>query len=263
MPYFEYGFGVEAHFVAQALGIERPAFRERNEEAVAPEGGRLRELLRARDLQVMPGHRFVQHQRLHAPLRAARKRVDVRLEIAGAPGLGRTAHVVLGVVAFLRTHGANAIGQARQHGEEARQHCIGPLRDVAVALEHVVGTRVEELRVLVQEGLELGACALESRGRDRFVHRLADARDLGEPEIVDLARRELRRRVEREPRLVVAATRRQCRGRDVACRDGQVALVVELAQLAERRNQRPSRSRAVLRPPGARARQQKCPTETS
>ncbi len=143
---------------------------------------------------------------------------------------------MLGVVAFLRTHGANAIGQARQHGEEAWQHRIGPLRDVAVALEHVVGTRVEELRVLVQEDLELGACALEPRGRDRFVHRLADTRDLGEPEIVDLARRELRRRVEREPRLVVATTRRQCRGRDVGCRDGQVALVVELAQLAERRN---------------------------
>ena len=184
----------------------------------------------------MTRHGFVQEQRLHRPLRPARQRVDVRLEIAGAAQLRRAAHIVLGVVALLGPHRPNPVGESRQHRKKTRQHGVGALRDVAVAGEHVLGARVEELRVGVEPLLEFGARPGEARGRDRRVHLAADARHLREAEVVDLPRRHPRRRVERESRLVVADARRQRGGRDVLGGRRQVPLLVEVAQTAERRD---------------------------
>ena len=79
---------VEAHLVAQALGVQCPAFAVGDKPGESPKTRQLRQFLCARCLQVMPRHRFVQQQGLHVPFGPRRQVVDVGLEVAGTAAVG-------------------------------------------------------------------------------------------------------------------------------------------------------------------------------
>ena len=229
------GIGVETHLVSEALGIKRPAFGIGHEECVAPEF-RQCQFLRAGHLQVMSWNGFMQHQRFHGPFRAPRQRIDVGLEIACATPVRCAAHVVLGIVSFLRAHGAHTIRQSRKLREQLWQFRVGSLGDIAIARQHVVCLGVQETRIGVDRFLEFGARALEPRGGDRRVHLLADPRDLGETQLVYLLRRHGGRRIFLQARFVVRRpSRKRCR-RNVLARRRQIALGIESTQAAKGRN---------------------------
>ena len=94
----------------------------------------------------------------------------------------------------MRRHRAHAVGHARQTAEEARQLGIDALGDVAIGGEQGLLVGEVEARVGAQEAHEVGHRALPAGGAHRLVGGGADARDLGEPELVDLFGRHLRRR---------------------------------------------------------------------
>src|SRR5215472_12145533 len=172
--------------------------------------------------------------RFHVPFGSGRERIDVGLEVPRSAPVRRAARVVLGVVALLGTHGANAVGKPRQLGEEARQLRVGASRNVAIAGEHIFRVGVEETRVSIEPLLELEARAFESGGGDRCIHFLADARDLGESELVYLLGRQAGRRICGKTRVVVARARGQGRRGYAARRRRQVARFVEIAQASKR-----------------------------
>src|SRR5436309_1091164 len=87
------GVRVEAHLVAERLGIERPAFAESLVPAVFPEARQIRLLLGERDLQVVAGHGLVEHQRLHLPPGPRLDGRQVGSEIP-RPARGQRARVV-------------------------------------------------------------------------------------------------------------------------------------------------------------------------
>jgi hypothetical protein len=140
---------------------------------------------------------------------------------------------VLGIVAFLGAHRPDAVGLARQLGEQRRQRGVGALGDVAIAGEHVFGAAVKELRIGRDELLELRTCAAEAGSRDGRVHARADARHFGEPEFVQLSRRHPGRRVEPQQRFVVRRAGRQRARTELLRRGRQVLRLVEALQRAE------------------------------
>ena len=144
---------------------------------------------------MMARHRLVQRQGLHLPARAGVQRVGVREEVARAARLQGAALIVGGGLGRGRVvgHFDHPVRGARQHAEQLGQLRIGPLGDVAVLAHQVFRFRVIEAGVGAQERQEFLEAALESGRRDDGLHLAPNPRDLGEPDVVDLLWREVRR----------------------------------------------------------------------
>jgi hypothetical protein len=213
---------VEAHLVAEALGVERPTFLVGVVAGRAPEERQVAQLERSCDLQVVAGHRLMQQRGFHLVRRAVLEVVDVGVEVAGAASIHRGLRVVVGVVALVGVHRADAVGRARQLGEERRQLRVGALGDVAVGGQSRLGRAEEEARIGVDEIQELRERALEAGLRDHRVHLAADTRDLPQPDRMDLVGRERRGRRLAHPQRIVGRAGGQRRGREFPGGRGQI-----------------------------------------
>ena len=98
---------------------------------------------------------------------------------------------MLGVVALVGLHRADPVRRARQLGEQSGQLGVGALGDVAIVRQHFFRALVEELRIRLERLRELGNRPLEAGRGDDLVHLDADARDLGQPDVVHLLRGEV------------------------------------------------------------------------
>ena len=128
-------------------------------------------------------------QRRHAPDRSLVPGLDVGVEVAGAAAVERGLRVERRRVgAEIGRHRPNAVGRARQLGEELRQLGIDLLGDRAIAGEQRVGVLVEELRVGVQVAHEGGEVAREADLLHHRFHLAAQPLDLAQADRVDLRR---------------------------------------------------------------------------
>ncbi len=155
-------------------------------------------------------HRFVQRQRRKLVIRTLIEArcvhpICARLAERGAALCVVSRRRTLGL---LRWDHANAVRKARQRAEQARQLPIRTLCDFRSAIDELLRRACVELRVGAQEALECGEIAAEAAGADLFLHGGANARDLGEPKLVDFLGRHLGRRVRaHEVAIEVLATR--------------------------------------------------------
>ena len=121
--------GVQPGFLGELLGVQAPALREHGEAALALEGGQVGEQLKAGELQMMPGHRFVEGHHLEVPSGAGGGLLGVEPERPGPPAVqtGR------GVVGRRAAHGDDLRhgrhGTRRREGfrEELARPGLGPL----------------------------------------------------------------------------------------------------------------------------------------
>ena len=227
-----------AELVGELLGIERPALDEGSVAAEAHEGRELVILLRQADLEVMPRHRFVQVQRLHAPGVAHRQVVGVVEKYAGPRSVGgaldiAACGIALGAVVGHRADLERGLGDQRELLAHAQVH---PLADRLIALAQRVCALGLEARVGAQEGEEFGQGTGET---DRLLLRLHLAQDtlhFGQSQIVDIIRGQRQRRVALDRVVVHRRAARQRRGADAVARRGQILLHQEIAHLRVRRD---------------------------
>src|SRR5918999_2077138 len=188
---------VQAQIVAKGFGVKSPPFDERGEAQMLPELRNVLELLRERNLQVMPGNRLVDRERFHLPLRACLQIVCVRVEVTWAPRLRRSLNVIGSRHVSLRVgrHGDYTVRRARQPTKQADESGIDALRNVAILAQQAGGIGEEEPWIGAQELNEIREAAGESSLRDDAVHRGTNSRDLAETKRMDFARRHRGRRV--------------------------------------------------------------------
>ena len=176
---------VQAELEAQCFGIQRPAFDIGGESHLAPERGQVGELRSARHLQVVPRHRLVRDQCLHAPDRPGAKGRQVGVEPAGAAAVQGRAVVVLGLVGIqIVGHGAHPVGRARQFGKQLRQLGIDALGDVAVTDQQCFAAGMEVLRIGIQLRHPLHQAALEAGRAGRGLDLALQPRHLAQPGVV-------------------------------------------------------------------------------
>jgi hypothetical protein len=114
-----------------------------------------------------------------------------------AAPVGRAGQVVgrgLGLFGVGR-HGLDGVPQAGEAAEQAGKLRIDPRQDLAVPGDQLVARRAEEAVVGTEERAELGEPAVEAHAVDQLAHGPADALDLGQPDVVDLAGRQVGRGV--------------------------------------------------------------------
>src|SRR5712692_9060999 len=216
LPEFRVGIFVHSQVFAEALGIQPPAFHERRITDMLAEFRLPLHLLRERNLQVMPGHGFVQRERFHLPLRPRAQIVGVH-EIASRPARARRPRLIIGgrlrrrLEIRNRTH---TVGQTRELAEKARKLRINLLGNDAVAVHQIFRLVVEKSRIGSEELREVLKTALESRGSDDLVHLRADAPHLGESDFVNLLRRQVCRGLPAHMKGVRGRAIRQRRGGD-------------------------------------------------
>ncbi|MEJ0049279.1 MAG: hypothetical protein WDN04_26600 [Rhodospirillales bacterium] len=153
-----------------------------------------------------------------------------------ARAVAGTARVMLGVVALVGLHRAHAIGQARQHGEQRRQFGVGALGHGAVARQHVFRAGKQELRVGVDEIIELGARALEARALHHLIHFHVDARHLAQAQFMDLLRAHGGGGLLGDHGLVEGGAARQAGGIELLARRRQVFVRHERLESGKRRH---------------------------
>src|SRR5258708_32101893 len=141
LPEFRVRIFVQSKFFAETLRIQGPAFHESRIAHVLAKFRLSLQLLRERNLQVMPRNRFVQRERLHLPLRPRVQVVCVHEITAGTSRL-RRARLVVGrrLRRSLEIRNlAHAVRQARQLPEEVPEFGIDFLGNDAVAVQPGVG----------------------------------------------------------------------------------------------------------------------------
>src|SRR6266404_1296023 len=140
LPEFRVWIGVEADVLAEALAVQRPALDKRRVAEVLAKLRRVFHFLRQRNLQMVPGDRFMQRERFHFPLGPRVQIVRIDEIAAGPPGLRRTRLIVSGGLRGRLEigNGADAVRQARQLAEKMRQAGIDALGDDAVAVHKIV-----------------------------------------------------------------------------------------------------------------------------
>ena len=184
--------GIHSEVRPERLGVEAPALAVGRVAAEAAEPGQFLLLARDGDLEVVPGIALVQRQRLHRPLRPRAQVVGVGVEDAGARAVLARGLVAAAGGALLAEglHGAHLVVRLRQHLEQLRQLRVHAFLDVPVAGHQRLARGPDEARVRVQEAEECVEVALEADALHHALHLAADARDLGEADLVDLGRRE-------------------------------------------------------------------------
>lgn len=179
---------VHADVVAEAFGIEAPAFTVGGEPAVFAEFREAFHLLGQGYLKMVAGDGLVQGEGDHFPFGAGVEGIGVGIEVAGATGLKRATIIIGGGLGFfgIGRDGNDTVGQARQATEDADEFGVDPFADVTVACEQGLRGVIVELRVGAEEFAEGGEAALEASRDDDRVHLGADAFDLGLAEVEDL-----------------------------------------------------------------------------
>ena len=191
-PHHLFGRVIEAHLLAQKLRVERPAFDIGGEAGEIFAEGRQRQFLLQGDLVVMARHRFMRGERRQfpeGPLVQLR-----RIDPIGArnAGLRRARSVISGRRAFRfrRRDGLEAIGQARQRAEIARQQPVDRLGLPRRDAQQFLG----RLGIIGRIGAQMldvsGAAGIAGLRRDR-VHALADARHFVQTDLVNLVGRQV------------------------------------------------------------------------
>ena len=77
--------GIQPGFLGELLGVQAPSLREHGEAALALEGGQAGEQLKAGELQMMPGYRFVEGHHFDVPSGTGGGSLGVEPERAGRP----------------------------------------------------------------------------------------------------------------------------------------------------------------------------------
>ena len=236
------GILVEANLQPQALSIQRPALHEGGEAVEAAEIGQTGQLLLQGKLEVVAGHRFVQRQGFDLVQRPGLEVVGIDIIKAGARPFGRARHIIGGEITRggkIRD-GADAIGQARQGFEQARQLPIHALEHVGGGLKQGLGRIHVEARVAAQEFDELAEAAIEAGLAHNRFHLGADAAHLLQTGLVDGFGRERQGGEITDAVLVKGAPLRQLDGGDAIACGGQVFGQQEIQQRLEaRQNRRP------------------------
>ena len=189
-------------------------------------------LLRDRLLQAVARLGLVQRQRQHLPFRPRLRLVQVHEEV-GRPravwraGVGiRGGHVGRDGVRNRR----DAVREPRRRADHLHQLRIDALGHRSVTVQQVFGRLEVEPRVGPEVREELRQRAREAGLRFDLLHRGLDARDLLQPDLVDLLRREVGRRV--QPRQVGVAGEAAARlpPAHLVVAGGEVVLCDEVAQ---------------------------------
>ena len=132
---------------------------------------------------------------------------------------------------LLRRNDANAVGEARQRSEQARQLPIGALCDFRCMLDQVFRRARVKLRIGAQEALECREIAVKAAGADFFFHQRPNARDFLIAEFVNLLGRHVRRRVGAHEIGIVLAAMRDRAQANLRPRGGQVFRLDEMHRL--------------------------------
>ena len=228
------GVAVDAHFLAQELGIEAPALGEGGHVGAATVVGLIRRLLLQGDLQVVAGDGLVNRQ--------GRKLIEGALVQLGRVDDIAASHAVLhraGVVAAggvglldLTRDGAHAVGQAGQGPEQGGQTVVGALGDLGRLFQQLFAAGRIELRIGSQEVEEAGEVAGPAGGAHFVLHPGADAGDLCLTDLMHLIRGQVGGRVaanEEGVEVLAALTMDQARlgrglGQVVVAQHGQPGL---------------------------------------
>src|SRR6266478_2992093 len=237
---FRVWIGVQADVFAEALAVQRPALDKRRVAEVLAKLRRVFHFLRQRNLQMVPGDRFMQRERFHFPLGPRVQIVRIDEIAAGPPGLRRTRLIVSGGLRGRLEigNGADAVRQARQLAEKMRQAGIDALGDDAVAVHKIVRLVVVETRIGAQKFGEVVEAALKFRGGDDAIHLRANALYFGQSDFMNLLRREAGRGLPADMKGVHRRAIRQGRGGDVFAASRKIGRGDVVAKLVERRRDR-------------------------
>ncbi|MNI47066.1 hypothetical protein D3C73_1015630 [compost metagenome] len=191
------GRAIDAHFFAQELGIEAPAFAEGRDRGAAAVIGLVGGFLLQGYLQVVARNGLVHReggQFIQGPLVQLAGVDDVA---AGHARRHRAGVVAAGGVGLLHLdrHRTHAIGQARQGGEQGRQAVVRALGDLGRLLQQFFARLGVELRVGAQEGQEAGEVAGPAGGAHLRLHAGADAGDFFNADLMHLIGRQVGGRV--------------------------------------------------------------------
>lgn len=194
----------------ELLGVERPALDEGDEGNDPPEEGNARHLLRERDLEMVAGNRLVVRERAHREARDLAGIAQVGVEDARPRAIEGRALVVGARRAPLLEcgHALHDDGGAGQPPEERRKSRLRVVKNGLEALEHLPSTFFgvgEEEALVAVESADRGERVVgrDPLRREDVTDLLAEARDLGEPQAVDVLGREVGRRVEAQGPAVV------------------------------------------------------------
>ena len=121
--------GIQPGFLGELLGVQAPSLGEHGKAALALKGGEAGEQLKAGELQMMPGHRFVEGHHFDVPAGAGGGSLGVEPERPGPPAV-QTGRGVVGRCAAhgddLR-HGRHVARRRKGFREELARPCLGPL----------------------------------------------------------------------------------------------------------------------------------------
>ena len=228
---------VQAHVVAQLLGIQGPTLTIRDEVRGLAEHRRIGQLECARELEVVTRHRLVQRERHHFPGRPRFGFVQVDVVIARAGAVGGTGLIVRsgGVGRRGGRNLAHAVGLARNVPEDTHQLRVDPFCRRPVSVQQLVRGLVEKFRVIPQVGEKLGQRALEPQFGLELLHRAVQARNFLQTRFVDLVHVQVGGRLEANQEAVVGLAIGQVAGGDRRTRPWQVLVLQVGLQLAERR----------------------------
>ena len=180
---------VEAHLLAQLLGIQRPALDIGGVAGLLAERRQLGQALRDRDLQVMARNALVVGGGFDGQHAAVGEIAGVDEDLPG-PRAVRRALMVFGRRGLLlaellhRLDHNLGLGQAPEQFGQLRLHA----GDVAaIAVEDVLARGGVRLRIGLQRGAETGQ-VLEALRVGDLGHLALDALDLGQADLVDLLR---------------------------------------------------------------------------
>ena len=186
--------GVKAHLLAEALGIQAPALDVAGVAAVLAELRQAHDLVGDGQLQMMPRHSLVQRERLHLPLGTRLQVVGVGKEKTGAAGVVRSGLIIGSCDRLLdvRRNRNYAVRLAWQFAKQLGQLGVGPLADVSITGEQLVGCLVVKPRISPEELEERVQVTLEANLFANRLHLASDTLHFAQTDVVNLIRAERR-----------------------------------------------------------------------
>ena len=189
--------GVEAHILAQRLGIQPPAFAIGGDAAELAEGRDALQLGLHRQLQMMAGQPFMIEQRFQLVLRHVLQIVEIHIVDTG-PRAVRRGPAVKGLACALfterldRLHLQISLGQRVEEAGQRRRHRI------ALCL-HIGQIGLARVVIIFRVGAHFLEEILQAARKTHLLHDAAhfamDTRHILQPQIMDLVRAEIRRGV--------------------------------------------------------------------